>query len=190
MGGFATTTRRKIMPQPLLSVERLQARIDELAADLDRDYAGENLLVVCVLKGSYIFTADLTRRLTIPHEIDFVAVSSYGDGTKSSGKVKITKDLQHDVSGRHLLLVEDIVDTGNTVRFLLKTLNRRGPASIRIISLLKKEGDEEKDQPHVDYVGFTVPPVFVVGYGLDYAEQYRHLPYVAALSDLPDTGAE
>jgi hypoxanthine phosphoribosyltransferase len=169
------------MPQPLLSAERLQSRIDELAAAVDRDYAGENLLVVCVLKGSYIFTADLSRRLTVPHEIDFIAVSSYGDSRTSSGKVEVTHDLRHNVEGRHLLIVEDIVDTGTTIRFLLDILRRRRPASIRIISLLKKEGVEEEDLPHVDYVGFKIPPVFVVGYGLDYAERYRHLPYVASL---------
>lgn len=169
------------MLQPLLSAERLQSRIDELAAAVDRDYTGKNLLVVCVLKGSYIFTADLSRRLTVPHEIDFIAVSSYGDSRTSSGKVEVTQDLQHEVEGRHLLIVEDIVDTGTTIRFLLDVLRRRRPASIRIISLLKKEGVEEEGLPHVDYVGFKIPPVFVVGYGLDYAERYRHLPYVATL---------
>ncbi len=186
MGVSATTTKREITPQPLLTADRLQARIDELAADVDSDYAGENLLVVCVLKGSYIFMADLTRRLTVPHEIDFIAVSSYGDGTTSSGEVKITQDLQPDIRGRHLLLVEDIVDTGTTLRFLLETLKERAPASIKIIALLKKEGVEE-DLPPVDYLGFTIPPVFVVGYGLDYAERFRHLPYVATLSGLPDS---
>lgn len=154
---------------------------------MDSDYAGENLLVVCVLKGSYIFTADLTRRLAVPHEIDFIAVSSYGDGTSSSGEVTITQDLQQDIEGRHLLLVEDIVDTGTTLRFLLETLKERQPASVRIIALLKKEGVDEEDLPPVDYLGFTIPPVFVVGYGLDYAERFRHLPYVATLSGLPDS---
>lgn len=169
------------MPQPLLSAERLQSRIDELAAAVDRDYAGKNLLVVCVLKGSYIFTADLTRRLTIPHVIDFIAVSSYGDSTTSSGRVKVTQDIQQEVEGYDLLLVEDIVDTGTTIQFLLDILQERGAASIRVITLLKKEGVEEEDLPHIDYVGFTIPPVFVVGYGLDYAEHYRHLPYVGSL---------
>jgi len=169
------------MPQPLLSAERLQSRIDELAAAVDRDYAGKNLMVVCVLKGSYIFTADLTRRLTIPHVIDFIAVSSYGDSTTSSGRVKVTQDIQQEVEGCDLLLVEDIVDTGTTIQFLLDILQERGAASIRVITLLKKEGVEEEDLPHIDYVGFTIPPVFVVGYGLDYAERYRHLPYVGSL---------
>lgn len=174
------------MPQPLLPAERVQARIDELAADLNRDFAGKEPLIVCILKGSYIFTADLSRRLTIPHEIDFMAVSSYGMGTASSGRVELTKDLHYEIRGRHVLLVEDIVETGNTLRFLLETLRAREPASISIITLLKKEGVDESALPHVDYVGFTVPPVFVVGYGLDYAEQYRHLPYVAVLSGLPE----
>jgi hypoxanthine phosphoribosyltransferase len=170
------------MPQPLLSAERLQSRIDELAADLNRDFAGRDPVVVCILKGSYIFTADLTRRLRIPHEIDFMAVSSYGDRMTSSGTITVSKDLHHDVEGRHVLLVEDIVDTGATVRFLVETLRQRGPASVSIITLLMKEGAPEEELPPVDYVGFTVPPVFVVGYGLDYAEQYRYLPYIAVLA--------
>lgn len=187
-GDIATQIRREITPQPLLSAEKLQSRIDELAAAVDSDYAGENLLVVCVLKGSYIFTADLTRRLTIPHEIDFIAVSSYGDGTTSSGEVKVTQDLQSDIRGRHVLLVEDIVDTGATIRFLVAACEERGAASVRIISLLKKKSADEEDLPEIDYLGFTIPPVFVVGYGLDYAEQFRHLPYVAILSGLPESG--
>jgi len=169
------------MPQPLLSTERLQSRIDELAAAVDRDFAGKNLLVVGVLKGSYIFTADLTRRLTVPHEIDFIAVSSYGDSKTSSGKVRITQDIQHDVKGRDILLVEDIVETGTTIRFLLEILEERGAATIGIITLLIKVGVEDEDLPNIDYIGFRIPPVFVVGYGLDYAERYRHLPYVASL---------
>jgi hypoxanthine phosphoribosyltransferase len=178
------------MPQPLLSAERVQARIDELAADLNRDFAQKDPLIVCILKGSYIFTADLSRRLTIPHEIDFMATSSYADGTTSSGEVQLTKDLSYEISGRHVLLVEDIVDTGNTLRFLIETLQKREPESISIITLLKKKGVDEANLPNVDYVGFTVPPVFVVGYGLDYAEQYRHLPYVAVLSGVPEPGRE
>ncbi|MFO7768863.1 MAG: hypoxanthine phosphoribosyltransferase [bacterium] len=174
------------MPQPLLSAERLQTRIDELAAQVDRDYRGKTLLVVCILKGSYIFTADLTRRLTIPHEIDFMAVSSYEGGTESTGRVTITKDLHHDVRDKHLLLVEDIIDTGSTVRFLTEELEERGPASIAVMSLLKKEGRGEESPPALEYLGFTIPPVFVVGYGLDYAERYRHLPYVATLSGVPE----
>jgi hypoxanthine phosphoribosyltransferase len=166
----------------LLSAERVQSRIDELAADLDRDFAGRDPLVVCILKGSFIFTADLTRRLTIPHEIDFMAVSSYGDRTTSSGTVQVAQDLHHDIRGRHVLLVEDIIDTGTTLRFLLDELGGRGPASMSIIALLKKEGADTEGLPPIDYVGFRVPPVFVVGYGLDYAEQYRHLPYIAVLA--------
>ncbi len=178
------------MPQPLLSAERVQARIDELAADLNRDFAEKDPLIVCILKGSYIFTADLSRRLTIGHEIDFMAASSYGSGTTSSGEVQLTKDLHNEIDGRHVLLVEDIVDTGNTLRFLIKTLQERNPESISVITLLKKERADEANLPHVDYVGFTVPPLFVVGYGLDYAEQYRHLPYVAALAGVPESGEE
>jgi len=187
-GDNVTQPRREITPQPLLSAERLQSRIDELAAAVDTDYAGENLLVVCVLKGSYIFTADLTRRLTIPHEIDFIAVSSYGDETTSSGNVVVTQDLQRDIRDRHVLLVEDIVDTGATIRFLVATCEERGAASVRIISLLMKEGTDEENLPPVAYLGFRIPPVFVVGYGLDYAERFRHLPYVATLSGLPESG--
>ncbi len=122
----------------------------------------------------------------MPHEIDFIAVSSYEGGTQSTGEVRITQDLHNEVRGRHILLVEDIVDTGATVRFLLRTMNERGAASVRIISLLRKHGADEEDPPPVAYVGFTIPSVFVVGYGLDYAERYRHLPYVATLSGLPE----
>jgi len=139
-----------------------------------------------VLKGSYIFTADLTRRLTIPHEIDFIAVSSYEGGTESSGRVTITQDLSNEIEGRHLLLVEDIIDTGTTIRFLAAELVDRGATSVEIITLLHKEGQDEGELPPISYVGFTIPPVFVVGYGLDYAEKYRHLPYVATLSGLPE----
>ena len=180
--GDTLSADREIMPQQILSADRVQSRIGELAADLDRDFAGRDPLVVCILKGSFIFTADLTRRLTIPHEIDFMAVSSYGDKTTSSGKVSVAQDLHHDITGRHVLLVEDIIDTGTTLRFLIGELRGRGPASLAIITLLKKDGADMEGLPPVDYIGFRVPPVFVVGYGLDYAEQYRHLPYIAVLS--------
>jgi hypoxanthine phosphoribosyltransferase len=179
------TLEREIIPQPLLSSERLQSRIAELAAQLDRDYAGKDLVLVCILKGSYIFTADLTRNLRIPHEIDFMAVSSYREGTVSSGEVTLTKDLARDIRGRHVLLVEDIVDTGTTVRFLRRILAERGPASLAVVALLKKKLPDGLPAAAVEYVGFSVPPVFVVGYGLDYAERYRHLPYVGALEKAP-----
>jgi len=142
------------------------------------------------LKGSYIFTADLTRHLRIPHEIDFMAVSSYGEGTISSGEVALTQDLARDIRGRHVLLVEDIVDTGTTVRFLREILAERGPASLAVIALLKKKLPDGPPAPAVEYVGFSVPPVFVVGYGLDYAERYRHLPYVGALEQPPPPETE
>jgi hypoxanthine phosphoribosyltransferase len=147
-------------------------------------------VVVCILKGSYIFTADLTRRLNIPHEIDFMAVSSYGNTTVSSGEVTLTQDLARDITGRHVLLVEDIVDTGTTVKYLREELGCRGPASLAVITLLKKKLADESGMPAVEYVGFTVPPVFVVGYGLDYAERYRHLPYVGVLDTPPPAEPE
>ncbi|MBS3941300.1 MAG: hypoxanthine phosphoribosyltransferase [Actinobacteria bacterium] len=158
----------------------LQTRLAELAADVDRDYAGRDLLLVGVLKGAIFVMADLARHLTIPTAMDFMAVSSYGASTSSSGVVRILKDLDTEIEGRDVLLVEDIVDSGLTLDYLTKNLRSRRPASVEILSLLTKPSRREVDLP-VRYVGFEVPDVFVVGYGLDYAERYRSLRDIVTL---------
>ncbi len=164
----------------LLDRAAIAARIRELAGQIDRDYAGvDSLLLVGVLKGAFIFMADLARELKTPHAVDFMAVSSYG-ASASSGAVRIILDLRTPVEGKHVLLVEDIVDTGKTLRYLQSTLASRGPASLRTIAFSSKERADAGDVP-VDYLGFTIPDVWVVGYGLDYADTHRTLPYVGEL---------
>ncbi|MEL7158809.1 MAG: hypoxanthine phosphoribosyltransferase [Actinomycetota bacterium] len=162
----------------LIGADELAVRVRALGAALTEDYRGLNPLLVSVLKGSLIFVADLMRSVETPLEIDFLAVSSYGAATKSSGVVRIIKDLDHDVAGRHVIVVEDIVDSGLTLRYLLDRLSSQQPASLKTCSLLVRE--DVPAQPDIDYVGFTLPPAFVIGYGLDVAEQYRHLPYIAS----------
>jgi hypoxanthine phosphoribosyltransferase len=164
----------------LISEEELQRRIAELGREISEDYEGLDPLLVCVLKGGYVFLADLTRHLTIRHEIDFMAVSSYGDSTLTSGVVRILKDLDSDISGRHVLLVEDIIDTGHTLAYLLENLRVRQPASLNVCSLLNKPARREVDL-EIAYQGFVIPNEFVVGYGLDYGENYRSLRFVAVL---------
>ena len=164
----------------LISEEALHRRIAELGAQISADYAGKNPLLVCVLKGGFVFLADLTRALSIPHGVDFMAVSSYGNATESSGVVRILKDLDSDITGRHMLIVEDIIDTGQTLTYLLENLRVRGPASLRICTLLSKPSRREV-QLDIDYVGFEIANEFVIGYGLDYAENYRNLPFVGVL---------
>lgn len=164
----------------LIAHDALQERIAELGGQLSEDYEGLNPLLICVLKGGYMFLADLTRSLTIRHGIDFMAVSSYGGATESSGVVRILKDLDTDITGRHILIVEDIIDTGNTLAYLLDNLRVRQPASLRICTLLSKPSRREIDL-HVDYVGFEIPNEFVIGYGLDYAENYRNLDFIGVL---------
>ena len=164
----------------LFSEEELRRRVAEIAAEIDRDYAGKEPLLVSVLRGSFVFMADLCRRIDLPCTIDFMSVSSYGSGTSSTGQVQITKDLSGDISGKHILVVEDILDSGNTLSYLLKLLEQRKPASIRLCTLLDKP--ERRVKPvEVHYSGFTIPDAFVVGYGLDYAEHYRNLPYIGIL---------
>ena len=165
----------------LLSEEQLHARLDEMAAQIDADYAGEKLLLVGVLKGAVMVMADLARRLHGHVEMDWMAVSSYGSGTKSSGVVRILKDLDTDLIGRHVLIVEDIIDSGLTLSWLLSNLRSRGPASVEIATMLRKP-DAAKVEVDVRYVGFDIPTEFVVGYGLDYAERYRNLPFVGTLA--------
>ena len=164
----------------LFTEEQLQARVAEIAAQIDRDYAGKQPLLVSVLRGSFVFMADLVRRITLPCTVDFMAVSSYGSGTTSSGQVKIVKDLSEQIEGKDVIVVEDILDSGNTLSYLLKLLEARHPASIRLCTLLDKP--ERRTKPvAVQYSGFTIPDEFVVGYGLDYDEKYRNLPYIGFL---------
>ena len=170
----------KDVKEILFSEEQLKERVAQIAAQIDRDYAGKELMLVSVLRGSFIFMADLVRAITVPCKVDFMAVSSYGSGTVSSGQVQITKDLSEDITGRHLLVVEDILDSGNTLSYLLEVLRARKPASIRLCTLLDKP--ERRVKPvQLNYTGFTIPDAFVVGYGLDYDEHYRNLPYIGVL---------
>jgi hypoxanthine phosphoribosyltransferase len=164
----------------LISASEISAKLDELAAEVSRDYAGKELLLVGVLKGALFVVADLHRRLTVPAAVDFMAVSSYGSATTSSGVVRILKDLDTEIEGRHVLVAEDIVDSGLTLSYLLKNLRSRRPASVEVLSLLTKPSRREVDLP-IRYVGFEVPDVFVVGYGLDFSEQYRGLGDIVTL---------
>ena len=164
----------------LVSPEQIKAKVTELAAQLDRHYAGKDVLLVGVLKGAVMFMADISRAMQIPVQMDWMAVSSYGHGTQSSGVVRILKDLDADILGRHVLIVEDIVDSGLTLSWLVANLKARGAASVEIVSLLRKP-DAAKVVVDVTWVGFEIPNEFVVGYGLDFAENYRTLPGVAVL---------
>ena len=164
----------------LFSEQQLADKVAELGARISADYAGKDPLIVSVLKGSYVYMADLTRRISIPCNVDFMAVSSYGAGTKTTGEVQIIKDIGSKIDGRHLIIVEDILDSGVTLSFLMKVLKARGAASIRLCTLLSKPERRKVDVP-VDYLGFEIPDAFVVGYGLDYAEKYRNLPYIGIL---------
>ena len=164
----------------LFSQEQLQARVRELGAQITRDYAGKEVAVAAILRGSYVFMADLTRAIELPITVDFMSVSSYGSGTSSSGQVEIKKDLSDPIEGKELLIVEDILDSGNTLYYLSDVLRARKPASIRICTLLDKP-DRRTRPIRADYVGFTIPDAFVVGYGLDYDEKYRNLPYIGIL---------
>ena len=164
----------------LFSEEQLKNRVQEIARQITADYQGKEIMLISVLRGSFVFMADLCRAIDLPCTLDFMAVSSYGKGTKSSGQVQITKDLSEDISDRHIIVVEDILDSGNTLSYLLKILENRHPASIRLCTLLDKP--ERRVKPvQVHYSGFTIPDAFVVGYGLDYAEKYRNLPYIGIL---------
>jgi hypoxanthine phosphoribosyltransferase len=165
----------------LIEEASLQARIEELGRQISADYDGRDLLLVGVLKGAVFFLADLMRELTVPCEIDFMAISSYGDRTDSSGVVRILKDLDASIAGRHVLVVEDIIDSGLTLSYLMRSLSAREPASLQVCALLTKPDRREIDVP-VRYVGFEIPNKFVIGYGLDYAERYRNLPYIGVLS--------
>jgi len=164
----------------LVSQEQIAEKIIEMAAKIDADYAGREVLLVGVLKGAVMVMADLARALTVPVSMEFMAVSSYGSSTSSSGVVRILKDLDCDISGCHVLVVEDIIDSGLTLSWLLRNLRSRQPASVEVVALLRKPEAAQVEVP-VGYMGFDIPSVFVVGYGLDYAQRYRGLPYVGTL---------
>ena len=176
---MAETMKDDIL-EVLLSEEELQARVRELGAQITRDYAGKTPFFLGVLKGCYVFMADLVRSVDLHCSMDFMAVSSYGRGTSSTGAVRITKDLSRDIEGKDVIIVEDILDSGTTLSYLKKYLANRKPASIRIVTLLDKPARRKTDIK-ADYSGFTVPDEFVVGYGLDFAEDYRNLPYIGVL---------
>ena len=165
---------------PMISEEQLQQRVAELGAQITADYRDKDLVVVGVLKGSFPFVADLVRRIDLPIRVDFLGLSSYGSGTETTGVVKITSDLSKPVAGRHVLVVEDIVDTGLTMQYLLENLATRHPASVKVCSLLEKPS-RLRAQVDIAYKGFTIPDAFVVGYGLDYDERYRNLPFLGIL---------
>lgn len=166
----------------LYSEEKLAKRVKEMGEEISRDYEGKDLLVVGILKGSVLFTSDLIKNITIPCEIDFMAVSSYGNSSESSGVVRILKDLDSDIENKHVLIAEDIVDTGTTLSYLLEYLKARKAASIEIVALLDKEA-RRTSNVSTKYKGFDVPDEFIVGYGIDYAEKYRNLPFIGALKE-------
>lgn len=164
----------------VISEEELQTRIKEMGAEIARDYEGKDLIVVTVLRGGAIFMADLVREINLPLEMDFMAVSSYGNGVKSSGVVRVLKDLSSSIEGRHVLIAEDVLDSGLTLRYLINFLSSRNPASVSVATLLRKNTPNQADV-NCKYVGFECPDEFIVGYGLDYAEHYRNLPFIGVL---------
>ena len=178
-----------IVQEVLVSEEDIQKRVKELGAEISRDYEGKNPILVSILKGGVYFLADLTRAMSIPHVIDFLVVSSYGDSQETSGVVRMVKDLKEDIRHRHVILVEDIVDTGLTVDFLTKSFQTRGPASLAVCSLLSKP-ERRKIDVHIKYLGIEIPNKFVVGYGLDHKQQYRHLPFVCVFKPEMNAGEE
>lgn len=172
---------QEFLQEVLISEERLQKRIKQLGAEISKDYEGKDLLLICILRGGVMFLTDLMRTLTIPHTIDFMAVSSYGTGTReSAGNVRITLDLTSSIAGKDALLVEDIIDSGNTIASVLAMLNTRGPNSLQVCTLLDKAERRESEVP-IHYRGFEIPNKFVFGYGLDLDEYYRNLPFVGVV---------
>ena len=165
----------------LLSEDEVNKRISEVAAQISRDYQGKEIHLICILKGGVFFTCELAKRLELPVTLDFMSVSSYGNDTKSSGVVRIVKDLDEPLAGKDVLIVEDIIDSGRTLSYLSEVLKQRGPESIRLCTLLDKPERRVKKQVTVDYTCFTIPDEFVVGYGLDYAQKYRNLPYIGVV---------
>jgi len=171
-----------VIGEIIVQPDRLARRVKELGAEISRDYAGRKPLLVCVLKGAVFFLSDLMREISVPCEVDFMAVASYGSATKSSGVVRILKDLDTSIEGRDVLIVEDIVDSGLTLQYLMRYLGARSPATLEVCALLTKPDRRQVDLP-ARYVGFEIPNRFAIGYGLDHKEQHRNLPYVAALKD-------
>lgn len=171
---------QKDMEQILFSEQEIKGCVRRLADEINRDYAGKEPLVVGILQGSFVFLADLVRQITLPIRVEFMSVSSYGSGTESSGTLNIRLDLAEDIAGRDVILVEDILDSGNTLSRLIPNLLERGPASLKLCVLLDKPDRRVKEVP-VDYLGYSIPDAFVVGYGLDYDQKYRNLPYVGIL---------
>ena len=165
----------------MISEEELQAKISELGEKISADYEGKEVKLICILKGSAFFCCELAKRITVPVKIDFMQTSSYGSGTKSSGNIVIKKDLDESIEGEHVIVIEDIIDSGRTLSHLMKILNERKPSSICLCTLLDKPDRREVDDVNVDYTGFQVPDEFVVGYGLDYDQLYRNLPYVGVV---------
>jgi hypoxanthine phosphoribosyltransferase len=178
--GSSMKVHQEDIEQVLLTHEQIQDKVAELGAEITRDYAGSDLLLVGVLKGAFVFMADISRHIHLPMEFDFMAVSSYGAATQTSGVVRILKDLDHEIQGRNVLIIEDIVDSGLTLSYLMKNLRTRKPASIEVCALMQKT-DVQQVPIDIKYRAFEIPPVFVVGYGLDYGELYRNLPYVGTL---------
>ena len=167
----------------MISEEEVDAKIAEIGKKISEDYAGEEVHLVCILKGSVFFTCELAKRITIPVSLDFMSVSSYGDGTKSSGIVKIAKDLDETIEEKNVIVIEDIIDSGRTLSYLLDVLSKRKPKSMKLCTLLDKPERRVVDVK-VDYTGFSIPDEFVVGYGLDYAQKYRNLPYIGVVEGL------
>ena len=165
----------------MFSEEQVNEKIKELGAQISADMKGEPVKIICILKGASFFACELAKRITVPVFIDFMSVSSYGDGTESSGIVRIIKDLDDSIIGENVLIVEDIIDSGRTLAYLIEILKQRGPKSIRLCTLLDKPERRVKKQVHVDYTCFTIPDEFVVGYGLDYDQKYRNLPYIGVV---------
>lgn len=164
----------------LISEEEVDARIRELGEKISKEYEGKQIHLICVLKGGVFFMCELAKRITVPVSMDFMCVGSYGDGTKSSGVVRLAKDLDESIENKEVLIVEDIIDSGNTLYYLMDVLRQRTPASLRLCTLLDKPDRRVKDV-HVDWTGFEIPDEFVVGYGLDYAQKYRNLPYIGVV---------
>ncbi len=178
------------LPRTLISERRIRRRVEELAAEISSDYAGvDELFLIGVLRGAFVFLSDLSRRLTVPRRVDFIAVSSYERGDEHSGAVRLVMDVRSSLRGRHVLIVEDIVDTGLTLDYLQKLLGVRGAASVKTCALVRKPARHEVPV-HIDYLGFEIPDVWVVGYGLDYDDQYRTLPYIGVLDPAPGPAAE
>ena len=165
----------------LIPEEEVDAKIKEIGAMISKDYEGKEVHLICVLKGGVFFTCELAKRISVPVSLDFMSVSSYGSGTQSSGVVKIIKDLDEPLAGKHVLIVEDIIDSGRTLSYLVEILKQRGPADIRICTLLDKPSRRVKKEVVVDYTCFSIPDEFVVGFGLDYDQKYRNLPYIGAV---------